>query len=117
MKTTSVTNIVESNPNLKKDLNKFLPPEIKSYSVQKILNSQASRDNRKRITKMKSLQDGQGSLAKSGTTSDMLVFSRQVFNPELMFNQDKNKEDVQLDSLCPFSWQVNVASDGCYICQ
>ena len=81
--------------------------------MQKIVNAYASKDNKTRIAKMHSLQDAQSGFR---TAHNNLVFTRQVFNPELMFNQDTNKEGVQHDYSGPFNWHVNQKSDGCYIC-
>ena len=46
-----------------------------------------------------------------------LVFWRQVYNPELFYNQDTNRSNILVDKKQPFQWHVNFKSDGCYICE
>lgn len=62
--------------------------------MQKIVNSFASKGNKEQIARMSSKRDAQ---VYQRANLDNLVFTRQVFNPELFFNQDTNKDDVQHD--------------------
>ena len=51
------------------------------------------------------------------THNNNLVFTRQVYNPELVFNQDEAKATEMHDYGAPFAWHVQQLNDGCYICE
>ena len=86
----------------------------RAIPVAQIVNSYASKENTERISKMHSQKTAQ---SYESANQNSLVFTRQIYNPELIFNQDTNREDVKIDLQSPFNWHVNFKTDGCYICE
>ena len=89
------------------------PAADMEFPVHKIVNSQLVRDHHNQMSAVKKQQK---LFAGESSHDEVFIFTRQIYNPELIFNQDPNRQDVQIDYNSANTWHVNRQKDSCYIC-
>lgn len=88
----------------KQGLQKKFMPKKDSHPMMKVINAASSNEIHHQMVKMHSQQDA---MSGEHSQNNTLVFIRQVYTPELFFNQDTNREEKYLDKASPYNWHVN----------
>ena len=107
-------NLSENTDDPVKTLTKPKQKDWQGFSVQQIVGASIHQDNQAKLNKIQSQHNGQGGKIQIPGTN--LVFTRQVYMPELCINQDTNRQNIMIDQRGPFTWHVNLKNDECYIC-